>query len=59
MKHKKIKITEEERQRIIELLIENDYSNDLYDEKFDTLCAFNRIQYKILNKQNDFIFINK
>jgi len=59
MKHKKIKITEEERQRIIELLIENDYSNDPYDEKFDTLCAFNRIQYKILNKQNDFIFINK
>jgi hypothetical protein len=50
MKPIKIKLTKKEKQRIIELLIENDYSNELYSEKFDTLCAFNRIQYSILNK---------
>jgi hypothetical protein len=50
MKPIKIKLTKKEKQRIIELLIENDYSNELYIEKFDTLCAFNRIQYSILNK---------
>jgi hypothetical protein len=50
MKPIKIKLTKKEKQRIIELLIENDYSNELYSEKFDTLCTFNRIQYSILNK---------
>ena len=49
MKPIKIKLTENEKQRIIELIINSDYSNCV-DEKFDTLCAFNRIQYSILNK---------
>jgi len=49
MKPIKIKLTEKEKQRIIELIIANDYSNSV-DEKFDTLCAFNRIEYSILNK---------
>jgi hypothetical protein len=50
MKPIKIKLTKQEKERIIELLIENNYYNELDSEKFDTLCAFNRIQYSILNK---------
>ena len=49
MKPIKIKLTEKEKQKIIELIIQSDYSNGV-DEKFDTLCAFNRIEYSILNK---------
>ena len=56
MKPKKIKLTKEEKQRIIELIIENDYSHELYSEKFDTLCTFNRIQYSILGKKNIVIY---
>jgi hypothetical protein len=50
MKPIKIKLTKQEKERIIELLIENNYYNELDSEKFDTLCTFNRIQYSILNK---------
>ena len=49
MKPIKIKLTEKEKQRIIELLIQSDHFNCV-NEKFDTLCAFNRIEYSILNK---------